>query len=134
MREEVKDLIGAHDPERAVLGVDETLDELQRGRVRELVINRDFTGTARQCSKCGWVSRATDRWCELCGSKRRSRTLRTLIPELASRFDIPMEVVAGKAAAKLRKHGGIGGWIGAGKKRAQKANFVTASLKGKRTA
>lgn len=114
--EKVENLLSARDPARAVVGMDETLHQLQRGRVRELVIARGLKGTARQCLKCGWVDRSGDPVCPLCGSQRRSRTLRTVIPELASAFGVPMEIVAGDAAAKLRNAGGIGAWLGQRKK------------------
>lgn len=118
--EEVESLLSAHDPTRAVVGMDETLQQLQRGRVRELVIARGLKGTARQCLNCGWVDRSADPVCPLCGSERRSRTLRTLIPELASAFGVPMEIVAGDAATKLRDAGGIGAWLGTRKKPVRK--------------
>lgn len=112
----VKELIAAHDPARAVLGIDETLEQLQRGRVRELVVARGFKGSARQCMNCGWVSRTADSVCPLCGGQRRSRTLRTVVPELASAFGVPMEIVSGDAAQRLDKVGGVGAWLGARKK------------------
>jgi peptide subunit release factor 1 (eRF1) len=114
--EEVERLLSARDPARAVLGIDETLHQLQRGRVRELVIARGLKGTARQCLNCRWVDRSGDPVCPLCGSERSSRTLRTVIPELASAFGVPMEIVAGDAAKKLRDAGGIGAWLGPRKK------------------
>jgi peptide subunit release factor 1 (eRF1) len=130
--QEVNNLISTHDPARAVLGVDETLHQLQRGRVRELVIARGLKGNARQCVKCGWVDRTADPVCPLCGSERRSRTLRTVIPELASAFGVPMEIVAGKAADKLREHGGIGGSLGARKKPVQKIAVTAPASKARR--
>ena len=129
---EVEELISAHDPARAVLGVDETLHQLQRGRVRELVIARGLKGNARQCLKCGWVDRNADPVCPLCGSERRSRTLRTVIPELASSFRVPMEIVAGDAAAELRKAGGIGGWLGVRKKPIRKVTVASAASQHRR--
>lgn len=125
--EEVESLLSAHDPARAVLGIDETLHQLQRGRVRELVIARGLKGTARQCLNCGWVDRSGDPVCPLCGSERRSRTLRTVIPELASAFGVPMEIVAGDAATRLRDAGGIGAWLGRRKKPARMLERKTAS-------
>ena len=47
----------------------------------------------------------------MCGSERRPRSLRTVIPELASLQGVPIEVVSGTAAKKLRAVGGIGAWL-----------------------
>jgi len=130
--QEVEGLISAHHSALAVIGIDETLHHLQRGQVRELVIARGLKGNARQCLNCGWVDRSADPVCPLCGSGRRSRTLRTVIPELASSFGIPMEIVAGGAAEELRKAGGIGAWLGARKKPVRKVTVATAALKNRR--
>jgi len=126
-KREAEELISAHDPARAVLGVDETLHQLQRGRMRELVIARGLKGNARQCLNCGWVDRSADPACPLCGTVRRSRTMRTLIPELASTFGVPMDIVAGDAAVELRKAGGIGGWLGTRKKPIRKITVASAA-------
>jgi hypothetical protein len=131
--QEVEDLISAaHDAARAVTGIDETLYQLQRGRVRELVIARGLKGNARQCLNCGWMDRTADSLCPLCGSERRSRTLRTVIPELASSFGVPMEIVAGRAASDLREAGGIGAWLGARKKPVRKVAVATPAPKARR--
>lgn len=96
---------------KAIIGLDRTLADLQWGRVHELVIARGMTGSMRECLKCGWIDRSADPVCAKCGSQRRPRTLRTVIPELASAHAVPVEVVAGKAAEKLRGAGGIGAWL-----------------------
>ena len=74
--QEVERLISASDRTR-VLGIDETLYQIQRGRVRELIIARGFRGTGRQCMNCAWVTRAADpdapsaaQWCGLARSAR----------------------------------------------------------------
>ena len=107
----VDELISVRQPRRAVTGLDQTLARFQEGCVRELVIVRGMTGSLRQCLKCGWIDRSADPVCTICGSERRSRTLRTVIPELASLHAVPIEVVSGKAAGKLRAVGGIGAWL-----------------------
>jgi hypothetical protein len=96
---------------KAIIGLDRTLAELQRGRVRELVVARGISGSVRECLNCGWIDRTADPNCAICNSTRRSRSLRTAIPELASIHAVPVEVVAGKAAEKLRRVGGIGAWL-----------------------
>ena len=107
----VKSLTSARKPGGAALGLDETLAALQDGRVREIVIARGLSGRVRQCADCGRADRFADPICSVCGGKRRSRTLRTLLPELVSRHAVDVEIVAGKAAEDLRAAGGIGAWL-----------------------
>jgi hypothetical protein len=107
----VDKLLSGQPSRKAVTGLDRTLADFQRGRVHELVVARGITGSVRECLKCGWIDRSADPVCAKCGSQRRPRTLRTVIPELASVYAIPVEVVAGKAAEKLRAAGGIGAWL-----------------------
>jgi len=95
----------------SVLGLERTLSELQKGQVRELVTIRGLTGSVQQCINCGWVDQSNDRFCTICGSKRQARSLRTIIPELASLQSVATEVVAGKAASKLATAGGVGAWL-----------------------
>ncbi len=107
----VNELISGQETRQSVTGLEHTLDQLQRGEVRQLVVARGLKGSVRQCLNCGWVDRAADLVCAICGSERRSRTLRTVLPELANLQSVPMEVVAGEAARKLRAAGGIGAWL-----------------------
>jgi peptide subunit release factor 1 (eRF1) len=57
------------------------------------------------------VDRAADRVCANCGGERRVVALRAVIPELARRYGVPVEVVAVEAARKLREAGGIAAWL-----------------------
>ncbi len=107
----VRSLSAARGSSTAAVGLDESLAALQEGRVRELIIARGLTGSLRQCIRCGRADRAVDPVCAVCGGKRRTRTLRTLLPELASLHAVPVEIVAGKAAKELRAMGGIGAWL-----------------------
>jgi len=96
---------------RAVAGLDSTLLRLQEGMARELVVTRRLGGRLRQCANCGWTDRSADRECAACGGPRRVVPLRAAIPELARRYGVPVEVVAGEAGRRLREHGGIGAWL-----------------------
>jgi hypothetical protein len=107
----VEALLGDGGP-RTALGVDETLARLQDGRVRELVIARGIGGTVRQCERCGRVDRAADRACPTCGGARHNMPVRVVIPELAHRHGVLVDVVAGRAASRLRAAGGVGAWLG----------------------
>jgi len=113
----VSEIIGSEGSEQAVVGLDETLDQLQRGQVGELVIARALKGSAKRCTKCGWVDRSEASECPLCGSRRETRTLRTLLPELAGEHSVAMEVVAGAAAGALSTRGGISAWLRTARRR-----------------
>jgi hypothetical protein len=104
-------LLEAAGSRRVAAGLDRTLARLQEGRVRELVIGRGIDGTVRQCERCGWVDRSADPGCRRCGGPRRVATLRVVIPELARRHGASVEVVAGRAATRLRRTEGIGAWL-----------------------
>ncbi len=107
----VNHMLATSNGTRAVVGMDETLARLQQGSARELVVVRGLGGKLRQCVKCGWVDRSADRVCATCGGERRTVALRAVIPELARRYAVPIEVVAGEAGRKLREAGGMGAWL-----------------------
>lgn len=108
----VKDLISNEgSSHQAVTGLDETLDQIQKGNVRELVVARGLTGSVNQCVNCGWIDASGGPVCPVCGSGRQVRALRTVIPELALSQSAAIEIVAGKAASDLRTAGGIGAWL-----------------------
>jgi len=116
----VNEIIASQGSGQSVIGLDETLDRLQRGQVRELVIARGLKGSVERCAKCCWVDRSATPACPVCGSRRETRTLRTLLPELAGEHSVPMEVVAGGAAKVLASRGGIAAWLRTARGRAQK--------------
>lgn len=127
----VKELVSEQHSRPAVTGLDRTLDRLQRGQARELVVARGFTGSVQQCTNCGWIDSSDDSVCPICSSKRQPRTLRTVLPELAGSLSVPIEVVAGDAAKKLRAAGGIGAWLRTGRTRSfQKTNVPLLSRAG----
>lgn len=107
----VKRMMNARNGVRAVMGLDDTLRRLQEGGARTLVVARGLGGKLRQCAKCGWTDRSADRVCPACGGERRGIALRAALPELARRFSVPVEVVAGEAGRKLREAEGIGAWL-----------------------
>jgi Bacterial archaeo-eukaryotic release factor family 10 len=113
---------------RAVLGVDATLKSLQEGRALQLVVVRGIAGMVQQCIQCGAAVRLSGHFCPYCGGKRHPMPLRVVLPELARRFKVPVEVVAGEAASKLREAGGIGAKLSESRVKAQAA--ATKSLPG----
>lgn len=113
---------------QTVIGLQHTLDRLQKNQLRELVVARGLRGSAQQCSSCGWIDESSETTCTICGSNRQTRTLRTLLPELASTYSVPIEVVAGKAGTTLLARGGIAGWLRSARKpSAHKSNMPVLS-------
>jgi hypothetical protein len=115
----VEELLAAG-PDRVATGVDETLARLQGGRVRELVIARGLDGSVRQCERCGWADRSADRSCARCGGERRPAMLRVVIPELARRQRVSIDVVAGRAASRLRRVEGVAARLDADRRNARR--------------
>jgi len=94
-----------------VTGIDETLVRLQQGRIRSLVVVKGLDASLKCCNECLWVDRSADPVCPACGRERHSVSLREILPELARRQKISMEVVSGGAGRKLEQVGGMGGWL-----------------------
>jgi hypothetical protein len=105
----VENLVG--DSGKAIVGLDETLALLQKGKIRTLVIARGLDENLRQCSDCGWIDRSADPVCPKCKRERFAANLRDVLPELAWKKRVQVEVIAGKAAEKLKEFGGMGGWL-----------------------
>jgi len=105
----VGDLLSAE--HGSVSGIDETLAQLQEGRIRQLVMAEDLDARLSQCVKCGLTSRSADRLCPDCGSPRKHIQLRAVLPVLAKLHEAGVELVGGDAAKKLMTAGGMGGWL-----------------------
>jgi peptide subunit release factor 1 (eRF1) len=99
------------DERKAVMGIDEALAQLQKGKIRTVVVARHLNENLRQCIDCGWADRSSDPRCPVCGRERRSIELRNLLPELAASTNADIEVVGGGAAEQLIQSGGMGGWL-----------------------
>jgi len=95
----------------AVVGFDETLALLQKGKIRTLVLARGLDVTLRQCVQCGWTDRSADPVCSFCGSERRTVTLRDVLPDLARRYDVKIEVVSDWAAKRWKEAEGMAAWL-----------------------
>jgi peptide subunit release factor 1 (eRF1) len=108
---QVHELLSQRNGARAAAGIDETLEQLQQGAARQLFVVRGLGGKLKQCEKCGWTDRSADRVCASCGGERRVVALRAVLPELARKFGVPVEVVAGEAGNYLRKAGGLAVWL-----------------------
>ncbi len=105
----VADLLGAESG--AVIGIDETLAQLQDGSVRKLVVAEKLNARLSQCVKCGLASRSADPRCIACGSPRQHVQLLDILPELAAAQKTEIERVSGSAAENLMATGGMAGWL-----------------------
>ena len=94
-----------------VLGIDETLAQLQSGGIGRLILARGLDAGLRQCAKCGSTSRSADPACPACGGERRDTTLREMLPEWVWSHKTKVQVVSGEAAKKLSELGAMGGWL-----------------------
>jgi peptide subunit release factor 1 (eRF1) len=109
---DVAEIVANRNPERAVLGITETLSALQRGDARALIVCRSTKAQLKQCIVCGWTDRASaPPVCPVCGGERRPVSVQEALPELARKFRVPVEVVAGKAATDLMKFDGFAAWL-----------------------
>jgi hypothetical protein len=95
----------------AILGLGEVLVQLQKDRVRMVVLAEDFNPGLHQCEKCHWVDDSADPLCPICGGERRILKLREILPGLLQAHSTLIEVIGGGAAAKLKAMGGIGAWF-----------------------
>jgi len=93
---------------RAVLGVDDTLVGLQEGLARDAVVVRGIVEQVRQCTNCGRTDRTDGSICVACGGARLLTGLRAVLPQLAKRYKVPLEVIADDAGDRLSRAGGIG--------------------------
>lgn len=99
------------DLRNAVLGVDESLVQLQQGKIRSVVIKKGLNGSLQQCVNCSWADRTSDPVCPACGGRRQNVALRDVLPELVRRYNASLEIVSGESARKLEERGGMGAWL-----------------------
>jgi Bacterial archaeo-eukaryotic release factor family 10 len=125
LRRRIEPLVAKHEREREsglidallgdhrglVVGMDETLARLQQGKVRTLVVIKNSDASLKRCGQCLWVDRTTDPICPACGGERHNVSLREVLPELARRYTVSVEVVSGEAGRRLQEAGGIGAWL-----------------------
>lgn len=107
----VSEIIEERNPERAVLGIQQTLAAIQESRARLVIVARGIRGRVRQCRQCGWTDQAADPVCPACGGERRLMALREVLPALIRKMGVPADVVGGRAVAKLKTVGGIAAWL-----------------------
>lgn len=109
--EKVEAILAAGEGAGTALGIDMTLASIQQGTARKLLAAHGLRGRVRVCRQCGWTDRNPEDICRRCGGVREMESLRTLLPELAHTRNIPVEVVAGEAAERLRSVEGLAAWL-----------------------
>jgi hypothetical protein len=109
MKRRVDDLLNRD--RGTVVGLDETLSELQDGTLSAVILVRGLDAGLHKCVACGITSRAADPICVSCGGKKEHVMLSEALPELARVNRAEIEVVSTEAAARLSESGGIGGWL-----------------------
>lgn len=94
-----------------VTGVEDTLTELQRGRVSSLLVAEDFNPALHLCVQCGHATASAVQDCPRCHGKVFSTTLHEILPQLLGSWSSDMKLLRGAAAERLRSAGSIGGWV-----------------------
>jgi hypothetical protein len=105
----VNELLGSE--QGAVVGIDETLAQLQKMKIRTLVLFRDLDARLHRCTNCGWTDSSADLVCSICRGDRYVVTLRDVLPDLAAASEADVQVVSDEAAMRLKEAGGIGAWL-----------------------
>ena len=95
----------------AVTDLDETLADLQNGRIHTAFVAHDLDLDLHQCVQCGLANRSADPVCATCGGTREKVPLRELLPKLLAAQDVKVEFMSGEAAHILMQAGGMGGWL-----------------------
>jgi peptide subunit release factor 1 (eRF1) len=94
-----------------VSGFDESLAQLQAGRLRVLILARKLDAKLHQCVECGWADRSADPVCPACGGNRRNVGLWDALPALARKHDTEIQIVNGAASELLKNTEGAAGWL-----------------------
>jgi peptide chain release factor subunit 1 len=107
-QELIREVVGeAHRNARGALGLRHVLTALERQEVQTLVVSRDFTAEAVECTNCRHLDTRMVRNCALCGQETRERSdVSDALVDLALRNGADTMFVDGDH--DLRKSGGIG--------------------------
>jgi peptide subunit release factor 1 (eRF1) len=98
--------------ERAVAGLQRTLDALRDGRVWRLLYVEDLALAGHECPNCGSLFDGSAEPCALCGKATRPiEDLVERMAEAAQDTGAHVEPVGGAAAEQLREVGGVGAFL-----------------------
>jgi hypothetical protein len=94
-----------------VTGTDETLVELQRGRLSSLLLAEDFNPSLQFCPACGHAAASPVKECALCHGAQTTASLHEILPRLAAAHSCRIELLQQRAASRFRPAGSIGGYL-----------------------
>jgi len=98
--------------EKAVIGLEDTLQALNSDRVWELIACADFRATGYECTECDALFATEPPRCSHCNSTLRAvHTIANRAIESALRKQAKVEIVTGDASASLEAAGGIGAFL-----------------------
>lgn len=93
----------------AVVGLDETLFNLQMGKLDRLFISEGLDGHGYRCIHCDFIFSRNPVKCPYCGNEAERVELRNRLEKLAEHHDVPIELVGD--ATFLDSLGGAGGFL-----------------------
>lgn len=97
---------------KAAVGVEAVARLIQEGRAARVFVARDFDRPLNECADCGHVVTGTGKSCPLCGKGRMTRaSVAGVLPRLVLNYNVPVEVMKGKAGDELTKNGGVGAFL-----------------------
>lgn len=79
---------------QAVVGLEDTLFQLQVGRVERLFLGPSFEATGRCCQNCGFCFSGDEKVCTYCQGELRPVDLRDRVAKIAEQRQVPLELVA----------------------------------------
>ena len=98
-------LTAAAKAERAVAGIDGTLDAINRGAVHRLYVSKVFTAPGRVCAGCGALDKGPIDACRLCGTPATAVELSEAMADRVLATGGRVEVVA--SHRELEQAGGV---------------------------
>ncbi len=94
---------------KAVVGLDETLFNLQMGKLERLFISEGLNGRGYRCTHCDFIFSRDVGKCPYCGNSAEPVELRNRLEKLAEHHAVPIELVGD--ATFLDSLGGTGGFL-----------------------
>ena len=97
---------------KAAVGIEAVSQLIQEGRAARVFVARDFDRPLNECAICGHVTAGTGKTCPLCDKGTMARaSIASALPRLVLSYNVPVEVMKGKAGEELAKNGGVGAFL-----------------------
>lgn len=97
---------------KAAVGIEAVAQLIQEGRAARVFVARDFDRPLNECANCGHVTTGTGKTCPLCDKGTMARaSIASTLPRLVLSYNVPVEVMKGKAGEELAKNGGVGAFL-----------------------